>query len=197
MLIDLVDGADVEERRGALHRFLEAWYERPLTGVDWEAPDGCPGLLSWWHGLVLANPVLAGTQNHFEVPESEVVDPFVRYQGGALEGEPARPLWFFYGENQGVVSWGCESGEDPVVWAGSDWPPTHSPSWSREAESLSGFLVGAVMLETMYGAEAAARGRPWSAATSMHCPASRSWVSRPPPRHTRSGSSGRLDSSSP
>lgn len=153
-MIELPQSASAVERQAALLRFLRNWYGELREGETWPRPDGCPALLAWWHSLVLANPGLAGMQNHFDAPELLAVDPFIRYRGNTVETQDPRHLWFFYTEHQGVVSWSCESGEDPVVWAKSDWPPGHSDSWSQEAERLSGFLIGAVMMEAMYGSEA-------------------------------------------
>ncbi len=151
-MFELPPGASTDHRKDALLRFLRRWYGDLREGAEWQPPEGCPTLLAWWHSLVLANPRLAGAQNRFGVPELDIVDPFLRHRGESAEAEEPRPLWFFYSENQGVVTWACEAGEDPVVWARCDWSPVGS-SWSPEAERLSGFLIGAVLMEAMYGAE--------------------------------------------
>jgi hypothetical protein len=109
-------------------------------------------LAEWWQVLA-ANPKLKGVQNEFSA-ELEVVDPFVRYVGSSVRAEAAKDLWVFYVENQGVFVSACESGaDDPTVWTKSAWPPTHSDSWQVEEEPLSGYLLQAVLLEALYGAD--------------------------------------------
>jgi len=114
---------------------------------------GCPALLRWWSGLLAANPCMRGVQNKFFEPEPHRPDPFLVYGEPPRVSETVPDLWVFWAENQGVITRFCESdGEDPAVWAKSDFRPTYTDCFLREHEPLSGQLIQWTLLEALYGA---------------------------------------------
>ncbi len=148
----------LDARKESLESFLRAWYPPEHDGAAKgpaisPAPVEAPALLRWWWSLVAARPILRGVQNKFLAPTKFVADPFLIYGNPPRAIEPSPVVWPFWSENQGVVTLACESrGDDPIVWASSDYQPTYTLCAVREREPLSGQLIRYSLLEAMYGA---------------------------------------------
>jgi hypothetical protein len=153
------DGPDPAARLAALERFVERWYGASSTLPKPRKPLqpvlGCPAALERWLRVATAGGRHRGVQNQLVDPRrlDDAHEPFLLWSPNPRPIEPAPRWWVFYVENQGVVTWACEEeGDDPVVWARSDFRPTYANAWVRESEPLSGVMIRAVFLEALYGA---------------------------------------------
>lgn len=121
------------DRIAALRVFIERWYGPTAASGERALPANFPEPLRVLYELARGRTLFA--QNKLKAASDLAVED------GKLT---------FYVENQGVCEWAIEPGKDdpPVLVRGNEW----GDPWNEEAPTLSGFLIQAVIFETVLGA---------------------------------------------
>jgi hypothetical protein len=137
----------VHERLTALRELAEYWHG-PIGGGEGYAEQQLQGKpipfpLRWWFQIAGHNDTILSGQNDLLSPGQLTLD-----QDGRL---------LFYVENQGVYLWSTIlDGDDPPVWGKFN---ESSKPWTEEGMSLSEFLIGVCLFESIikapFGASAA------------------------------------------
>lgn len=135
------------DRVAAMRVFLERWHGAVAAAVPEDEDAGhaaIPGPLRVLHAHTAHRPLCA--QNRL-VSSEELA------QGGRSRAHDDTSMLVFYVENQGVFRWAVDTnvGVDPPVWVQAN---DHGPAapWRPEADSLSAFLLGLLVIEGTFGA---------------------------------------------
>ena len=153
----------VDQRLAVLRQLIEYWDGPigPASGYSAEELKGIqmPLPLRWWFKTAGHRQGLMSGQNLLLAPDELRLD-----DDGRL---------LFYIENQGVYLWSTTLiGDDPPVWGRVN--EGHIP-WSVEGMTLSEFLIGACLFQTVIGAPFGA-----SAACADQCTLDRITAEIPP-----------------
>lgn len=129
----LTKGSTTDERLAAMRVFVERWFGPATTPVD--VPAEVPRPL---------RAVFEATAGHRVCSQNLLLAP------DRLEHDAPSAKLVFYVENQGVWRWATEpDAEDPPVYVRSS---EQSAPWEKESDSLSAFLIQALLLEATFGA---------------------------------------------